>query len=501
MNTNKLIGLSLLAAGCAYTAPENTNSQVEGTNTISGTILAQGIEDPGSAVVLVYDASNPGPPLGTGRPLTFTTVPSSAFTENGAGIKSAPFAIPYLADSDPAVKNAQSLDIEHSGYHVTVLVDQDHNFNPLGAVGLVGATFDDYTGAHLADIETNTRGAVMVSGGELKNDITIVVTDHITVQRPMFTPVTPPVVNVKKGSESGVDPGNAQRYRIRSVPVHTEYPKAGALDFDGPCDLTPDMDEATCETSAGCHCDPGTLDPSETAFWVMFVDADGDGVHDPYPPNPDGTPSLQALNGIKDSWPRLFLEYRGHPSVDEDGNTAFDFDGTINEYEWPPESGLFRPERWVAENFTMAYELNFLGATLIAPDGATYNTPFPVNEMSMTWSPVARHYYAEGSYSYDDKGPYDLIDVRCFDDPSGVYPDIATCDGSQHTPADIPKGAWQMTMISYTGQTWVVPNEIGNPNEAYKLGMFSKGNGFDGAMESTDPSFTVASQDVWLTTE
>ena len=499
MNHNTIIGLSLMTvAGCAYTAPENFNSQTDALNTISGTILAQGVEEPSNAMVLVYDASNPGPPLGTGRPLTFTTVPASAFTDNGAGIKSAPYAVPYLADSDPAVRDAGAYDFEHSGYHVTVLIDLDVNASPFAA-GLQGATFGDYTGAHLADIDTNLRGAVTVSGGELKNDITIIVTDHITTQRPAFTPTAPPVIDVPLAQLSGEDPTLTQSYRLKNVGIHTEYGDNQPLDLFGPCDLIPTMDEATCGASAACHCDPATLDPSDTAFWVEFVDADGDGLHDLYPDNADGTPSLQALNGISDTWPRIFIEYMGVPAEDKAGNQIFEND--LGEYQWPPGSGIMKPERWVQENFTMAYDLNFLGPKGLVPPGApTYNTPFAVKEMQATYSPVARHYYKDGTYGVDDNGPYDLIDVRCYDDAPSGYPDFATCDGNDHDPSEFPKGAWKITVIEKSGQTWSIPNEIGSPNEAYNLGMFSKADGsFSGAMESTDPSFNVASQAGYLT--
>jgi len=499
MNTNHLVGLSLLAYGCAYTAPENFNSQTDALNTISGTILAQGVEDPGYAMVLVYDASNPGPPLGTGRPLTFTTVPASAFTDNGAGIKSAPYAIPYLPDSDPGVRVAGAKEFEHSGYHVTVLLDQDANASPFAA-GLQGATFGDYVGAHLADIETGVRGDVTVSGGELKNDVTIVVTDHITLQRPAFSLPTLPVIDMPLAQASGVDPALTQSYRIQSVGVHTSYGKNQPLDLYGPCDIAPEFDQATCDVTSGCPCDEDTLDPAETAFWVMFVDADGDGAHDPYPDNPDGTPSLQALNGITDTWPRMFIEYMGTPAEDKAGNQIFDND--LKQFEWPPGSGIKLPERWVQENFTMAYDLNFLGPFGIAPEGAPFNTPFPVNQMQVTYSPVARHYYKDGTYGEDDNGPYDLIDIRCFTQPDGSYPEFATCDGGEHDSTQIPKGAWKMTLISFTGQTWFMPNEIGSPNLAYDLGMFSTANGgFDGAMESTDASFSVEGQAGYLTTK
>jgi len=502
MKTSPLVSLSLLALGCAYTAPENFNSQFDALNTISGTIVAQGVEAPSSAMVLVYDASNPGPPLGTGRPLTFTTVPSSAFTDAGAGIKSAPYALPYLADSDPALKKGDSLDIEHSGYHVTALIDTDVNSNPFAA-GLQGATYGDYVGAHLADLETGERGAVTVSGGELKNDVSVVITDHILTQRHAYTTVIAPFMDVQLGADSGANIALAAnlRYRLRSTSIHTAYGKNQPLDLDGPCAPAPGMDDTTCAISAACHCDPGTLDPSETAFWVLMKDADEDDAHDPYPPNPDGSPSLQALNGISDTWPRVYIEYLGTPTADDDGNTIFE--NELGEFEWPPGSGVMRPERWVQENFPMAYELNFNGPNGVAPAGApVFNEPFPVNELSITYSPVARHYYEGGTYGYDDNGPYDLIDVRCFDNDLGEYPSFATCDGEQHNASEIPKGAWSITVISFTGQTWTVPNEIGLPSMAYALGMLSKPDGsFSGAMESTDPSFNVASQSGYLTTE
>jgi len=348
------------------------------------------------------------------------------------------------------------------------------------------------------------RGDVAVSGGELKNSVSVVITDHILTQRPAFTPVTAPFMSIQLGADSGANIALAAnlRYRLRSTPIHTAYGDDQPLDLFGPCDPAPSMDATTCAISAACHCNPATLDPSDTAFWVLFKDADGDGLHDPYPPNSDGSPSLQALNGITDTWPRVYIEYMGTPATNDDGDVVFEND--LGEFEWPPGSGIMLPERWVQENFSMAYELNFNGAGGIAPENEpVFNVPFPVNELSVTYSPVARHYHEGGTYSVDDSGPYDLIDVRCFDNDAGEYPDFATCDGNQHTASEIPKGAWSITVISFTGQTWALPNEIGLPNRAYELGMFSKADGsFDGAMESTDPSsFNVTSQAGYLTTE
>ena len=478
-----LMTAALAFQGCNYEPPKNWNSDKVANNVISGVIIAQEIDTPGDVTLFVFAADNQGPPFGTGRPLTFSTVPASGFSANASGQQTASFAIPYLADSDPENDSG-------AGYVITALMDMDGDFNPF-ATGTVGSTCGDLIGAHYETVEGGTRGIIYVSDGEVADNISLTLDTPIETERPAFVQLSndgPITFSREQGRASGADPaGLAQKYRIRSTAVHTSYGDDYPLDLDGPCAPEAGVDAVTCSTAGNCKCDPIAAAPCDTAFRVQFIDADGDGVHDPYPA------VLQAENGLMDVWPRVYIEYQGLPESDDNGDDVFRWEGR-EEYEWPLGSGKMHDERIVGESYPMAFELNFGGAAALAPAEAAFD-PFSVHEMSVTWSPVVRRYHANGVDYEDAVGPYDIIDIRCFRD-GGVYPNFATCPASQREVAldEIPTGAWNMTVINKTGQTWAVPNEIGSPAMAYAIGI-------DEEMTSTSADFQVTTQSTYVITE
>ena len=106
------------------------------------------------------------------------------------------------------------------------------------------------------------------------------------------------------------------------------------------------------------------------------------------------------------------------------------------------ESGLAEGERWVSENFPLGLEL------LTNPDVTAYGplgVPFPVHSLSVLWSPVFRHYWPGGTDGQDAGGPFDYLDLRAAD----VAVDA------------VPAGHYSITVVSFTGQTWTLPNEAG----------------------------------------
>lgn len=474
--------LPALALGCAYEAPVYTDATP--SNVVSGTLLFLGDEPPSHAIVFVFDATNPPPPAGTGRPLTFATVPQDAWTSPDVnGLVSAPFAVPYLPDTTP--ENGLA-----NGILLTVVVDQDDNFVPLSTVsGLAGSTYGDWVGTYVRDLVTFESTPLFVRGGQLLDEITLLVGQRQPIQRPAFTTVGDVQIDLAKGPLA-ISPAQVQTYRLRSSAIHTTYGQEVALDLFGTCPLDPTIPE--CVGSVGvCRCDPTATDPSEAAFWIWFVDQvceyadlDGDGAVDDPLPEPEPCPGgdgrvdpypaeIQAANGLKDVWPRIFIEYMGEPVDTADGPFyppnplgTFAFEG--------PDGVNTVPERWVGENFPLAYELNFQSPAALAPAGATF-APFPAQEMNVLWSPVLRHYHAGGQFAVDPaNGPYDLLDLRCVRDQNGDFPQpgpglvVPTyCEATgEVTPDQIPAGAWRVTVITHTGQTWILPNEIGLPAHA-----------------------------------
>lgn len=165
---------------------------------------------------------------------------------------------------------------------------------------------------------------------------------------------------------------------------------------------------------------PASFGPTSCGaiFPVWAPDTDGDGNYDPHP-------TFGAL-GLPDLWPRVYLQYLGVPT----GDPRAPFE----------TSGLGAGESWAAEAMpSPAYAL--LG--MVPPGGRGY---FPT--LDMVWLPAAEHTTAAGTEVVQD-------------------------------PTAIPAGAWSITVVSFTGETWTVPNQLA---------------GFP----SADPSFQPLSQAVFL---
>ncbi len=162
------------------------------------------------------------------------------------------------------------------------------------------------------------------------------------------------------------------------------------------------------------------VDPCASFLPLYGSDEDGDGKIDPHP--------NYAAQGLSLVWPRAFLTYLGEQNAD----------GTFT-------TGLAVGERWAAESVpNPSYALT----GQVSPGVVS-----PKTEMTYFWLPGARHITAEN--------------------PAGeVILDVA----------QIPKGLWGVTLISFTGQTWNVPNDLWR-------------------FDATDPSFDPSSQNEWLVVE
>ncbi|MEZ4239921.1 MAG: hypothetical protein R3F59_27975 [Myxococcota bacterium] len=198
MRTIRLTPLAaLLVGGCDYEAP------IDGapvTNVISGQAIFAG--EPATTIVTGFLANNPPPPTGRGSPVLSDTVGASTFSGDGLGLQSGEFFLTHVPDGS---------------YIIAAIMDVDGNFNPFASV-LTGATCGDWLGLHTADLATGAPGIVTVEGGELIEDLPVLVTTEMTLQRPVFELVTP-------GIGIGALLGGTQSplFRIRTTAVDTAF--------------------------------------------------------------------------------------------------------------------------------------------------------------------------------------------------------------------------------------------------------------------------------------
>lgn len=122
---------------------------------LRGTVRVQ-TETPGDVFVVVFDASDPPPPAGTGGPLGLASVPMAAFDGPGA-MRSAPFEIRGLPDG---------------AYLVSALLDADGDFSAIVDL-LAQPSAGDFLGGAAAPVAVQggfTEGVQVVVGQELRVD-------------------------------------------------------------------------------------------------------------------------------------------------------------------------------------------------------------------------------------------------------------------------------------------------------------------------------------------
>lgn len=137
-------------------------------------------------------------------------------------------------------------------------------------------------------------------------------------------------------------------------------------------------------------------DPCDAAFYIYLPDNDGDGYIDPHP-------DFGGAEGAYDIWPRIYLTYQG------DGDVA------VEAGEQYYTQALIDPTAWVMDG-TMPY-----------PPTAPY--AFLTTDIDAVWPGQVVHEDADGN-----------TDVLA--------------------AGDIPTGTWKVTVVSYSGQTWSVPNSL-----------------------------------------
>lgn len=244
---------------------------IEGPAVVRGTVVVSGPAPPATTYILIYPADDPPPPAGTGRPLTFGSVPATAFAQR-SGVFEASYEVAV-----PSVDQADVL--------VTALVDVDNDFFPLPPFASVlgGATCGDYLGAHVRDLESGEIAEVELVRNRVTAGVTVLVAREASIERPAFVfQGGSPVLSRDLAAQ-----GELQTFRLASTGVAAVRSSEGddlpLLDITGPFDGT---------------------DSCDTALWVTVYDRDGDG-------QPDPSPDFPPETGLIDAWPKVVLQYLG----------------------------------------------------------------------------------------------------------------------------------------------------------------------------------------------
>ena len=271
-----LAGLSVAAsvAACGYEAPVDPGADPV-LNGVSGTLVLGVDAPPDDVLVFLYDVADPPPPVGLGRPVTFGTVPASHFSDDGAGMRSAPFALTEVPDGT---------------YLVTAVMDVDDDFFPL-LTSNAGGTCGDWRGAHLTDLVTQEFAPVALSRGSQTDGITVLLAAQYTTERPAFV-YSDNAVELGFLLESTLDPSRLPDldFDLQSAGIDSDL-----IEIAGP-------DEATAECVTG-----------------FMVVVEGDEAGNPAPhwvygevEVPDGNAAAAYLKANAFAvWPRVIATYTG----------------------------------------------------------------------------------------------------------------------------------------------------------------------------------------------
>ncbi len=178
LSKRSFVGVVLAGlVGCEWTPRVVDSDTGAELGVILGDVLVVGPERPSDTFVLLYDATNPGPPAGFGSPINFDVIPAEAFEESELGSWTAPYAL-------TAVPPGQ--------YLMSALHDTDRDFSPVVDIAS-GSTCGDWGGGFVGWVESEdgTSGPDTVSfelgPGELLDGVPAAVQVPIPIEKPAFT--------------------------------------------------------------------------------------------------------------------------------------------------------------------------------------------------------------------------------------------------------------------------------------------------------------------------
>ena len=167
---------SSLAPACEWTPPLRMHDTAVELGAITGEVVVVGPEVPADVYVLIYDADNPGPPAGLGRPINFDVIPKEVFEPDGLGSWSAPWGLTHLPAGDYVI----------SGLH-----DTDLDFSPMVDIA-GGSTCGDWGGGYVGVVEDADGNEVIdtipltLEDGELLEGVPVAIQVPIPIEKPAF---------------------------------------------------------------------------------------------------------------------------------------------------------------------------------------------------------------------------------------------------------------------------------------------------------------------------
>ena len=283
----------------------------------------------GKIVLFLYDATRPPPPVGTGRPLTFTVVAQDSIFGSAVTGDFGPFTAPF----------AFSL-VAPGHYLIRGFVDSNDDFIPW--YGVTADTTQGDVGGAAIDPVTKASRIIEVGLDEAGRPIPALDVP-VSFSDAAKLPLDRPIFQVVGGMESITLTGSPKVIELQSLPI-----------------------------------DEGVMNQPTPAFLVRFVDDNADGVPDDA--NGDGIPEV---------WPRVVVRklVQDRPLLDEndlDKNGIVDATGEDYEHANAPADG--NPDVVV---LAAGFDVTEYAPMLVDAMGRAKATPSIVPKLKLVLQPRA----------------------------------------------------------------------------------------------------------------
>jgi hypothetical protein len=326
-----MVGLAVSLLACE--APPVFSGSDKRQNTLTGRISGKVVVNSaarGKVVLFLYDEARPPPPVGTGRPLTFTVIEKEALFPRAAPGDLGPFTADFALSLVPAGR-----------YLIRGLIDANDDFIPWYGVtadsnrGDVGGGVVDPVTRALRVVEVTTDSA---GNPQPALNVAVVFSDAAIV------PVDRPTFAIAGDAKTATLTAQPVTLELRSLPINDALIKESA-----------------------------------PAFLLRFVDDNGDG--QPDDANGDGRPDL---------WPRVVVRKMADGDSlitdenDRDRNGIIDATGT--EYDLATGSKDGKPDAVV---LAAGFDPTEYGMQLIDGMGRVKSSPTLVTSLKLVVQPRA----------------------------------------------------------------------------------------------------------------